>query len=419
MVPDSPEPLFKSMYKGVFSLRLTLSSKTRGDFGVVGHVGVGHVHSHSGFVQDDSVGFAVVSAFLRDVLETDTTIKEVEGDPSTGTITVETFGGGVGISRTRRGLTPWDLDLLQRAVGEDGIYSQKVGVKAFGRMYGQGSMETPVALQGAVALSVMDTLVKASNSMAVTEKAFPGIIDKMAGMVLDLDGTPISFLLNINGTEGGIGPDEDLEGNTALGEKGVLMSELGLPYIPTIVVESKAFIPAMKDKVLDNTFFIRAQRDVDNPWVSDALVEAVKDLGFEYIFSEDALPQKAGQLRTSTSELADRIIRLGQELKEVDASRDKVIIVAKLAQLISEDAGGVTFMSNSLHEIVRGAGMVPGTSAVLSMLVPEHYKNYYKIPVLGPMDVANYQRVIISALKRLMSDGDKALSELKNRIREV
>ena len=41
----------------------------RGAFGVVGHVGVGHVHSHSGFVQDDSVGFAVAAGLLQRALQ--------------------------------------------------------------------------------------------------------------------------------------------------------------------------------------------------------------------------------------------------------------------------------------------------------------------------------------------------------------
>ncbi len=397
--------------------KLSISSKDKGLFGVVGHVGVGHVHSHSGFVQDDSAGFAVVAAFLRDVIDADTHIKKVEGDPSMGKIFVETYGGGVGVTRARRGLTPWELQLLKRAEDEDGIYSQSVAIKTFGRMYGQGAMEVPVALQGAITLSVMDTLVKqAPHLISVTESQFPGKIDKMVGMILDVGNVPVSFLLNINGTEGGIGPDEDLEGNTTGGDKGNLMSKLGMLEIPTIIVESKAYIPALKDKISDITFFVRAQKGIDNSYVGNALISALEDLNLSHIFSEEALPQKEGQLQALTSELGNRIIELGQELKKVDLAYDKVNIVAELAKLISEDAGAVTFMSNSLHDVVRGAGMIPGTSAVISMLVPQNYKDYYKIPMLEPMDVRNYQRIILKALKKLIIYGNEASEELKQRI---
>lgn len=395
---------------------LSVSSKNKGTLGVAGHVGVGHVHGHSGFVQDDSAGFAVVAAFLRDLLGANTHLKSIVGDPSRGTIGVETFGGGVGVTRVRRGITPWEAGFLERAVNEDGIYTQGIAVKTFGRIYGQGALEVPVAFQGAIALAVMDTLLKkAPGVLSVTEEKFPGKIDKMAGMVVDVQGIPVSFLLIINGTEGGIGPDEDLEGNTDLGAKGVLMDKLGMLDIPTIIVESKAFIPAMQDKIDDITFFVRAQRDVDNSYVARALVSTLEDLGIEYLFSDEALPVKEGHLQKATAAIADDIIRLGQELKEVDASADKVAIVAKLAQLISEDAGGVTFMSNSLHDKVRSAGMLAGTSAVLSTLAHQKYVDYHKIPFLEPIDVQNYQNIIVKALEKLATDKDGAGEELRER----
>ena len=92
----------------------------RGRFGVVGHVGVGHVHSHSGFVQDDSAGFAVAAGLLKRAMPVDTTIACAEADVDANTITVTTRGGGTATlspgpmarrkeSRTARAQAPWSV----------------------------------------------------------------------------------------------------------------------------------------------------------------------------------------------------------------------------------------------------------------------------------------------------------------------
>lgn len=384
--------------------RVFVSDNPKGVYGVVGHVGVGHVHSHNSFVQDDSAGFAVVAFIMREALEVDTRIKKVLGDPITGTIMVETYGGGVGKTFARRGITPSEADLLNRAVNEDGIYTQSVAVKTFGRMYGQGVMETPVALQGAIALAVLDSFYKkAPDKVHITTGKYEGRIDKMASAVVNIDGIDVSLLLNINGSEGGIGPDEDNEGNTALGEKAEIMKAVGLDNIPTIVVESKANIPAIGDKVLQPTFMFRAQEKIDDMTVANALVYAAEDLEVPYILSTDVLPQVSGQLAKATAEFADKMIALGEELKKVNYSADKVRIIADMAKLISEDAGGISFMSNNLHEEVRGVGMVPGTSAVISLLVPVIYKNYWKIPMLDASDIDEYRKIILLAIKKMFS----------------
>ena len=44
---------------------IKLSTAKQGLYGISGHVGVGHVHSHCGFVQDDSTGFAVAASILQ------------------------------------------------------------------------------------------------------------------------------------------------------------------------------------------------------------------------------------------------------------------------------------------------------------------------------------------------------------------
>ena len=47
---------------------IRFSEQQKGILGVSGHVGVGHVHSHSGFVQDDSAGLAVAARILKQAL---------------------------------------------------------------------------------------------------------------------------------------------------------------------------------------------------------------------------------------------------------------------------------------------------------------------------------------------------------------
>jgi len=381
---------------------ISISDKKQGSLAVVGHVGVGHVHSHSSFVQDDSAGFAVVASIMKKALKVNTRIKSVTGDSVTGTITVETYGGGIGRTYSRRGLTPYEIELLNRVVDEDGIYTQTAAIKTFGRMYGQGVMETAVSLQGAIALSVLDSFYKkAPDKIYITTEKFEGLIDKMAATVVDINGIPVSLLLNINGSDGGIGPNEDNEGNTLLGQKGELMKMLGMDKVPNIIVESKAYIPDMAKDIQMNTFLFRAQDEIDNLSVAKALVDAAEYLDIPYILKTDSLPLVKGQLEKATKDFAEKIIRLGECLKLSDTSKDKVSHIAEIAKLISEDAGGISFMSNSLHEVVRSAGIVPGTAAIISLLVPQEYINYWKIPILDSEDVSKYLEIILLAITKI------------------
>lgn len=397
-----------------FSLRL--SRESRGVLGIAGHVGVGHVHSHSGFVQDDSAGFAVTASIVREIIQADTRIRLAEADPYTGIVSVETYGGGVGRASARRGITPMEAALMKSAIDEDGIYTQRAALKLFGRMYGQGVHETAVALQGAVALAVMDTFLKKEPSRfhAVCQDV-PGLLDKAAGIVIDVDGIPVSVMMTVNCTEGGIGPVEDYEGNVAEGGRRRIMEEIGLISAPTVIVESKAFIPSIARSIKDSTFLVRAQEGVDNSAVASALVEAAGQLGIECLFAGNTLPQVKGQLAGATSDFADRVIALGNKLKGADSSYEKVRLIADLAKLISEDAGGISFMSNSLHERVRGAGMEPGTSAVISLLVPKEYRDFWKIPVLEPHDIEQYRSIILQAIILLNKNRGRACEELKQK----
>ncbi|MGE5677580.1 MAG: hypothetical protein ACM3ZR_05930 [Pseudomonadota bacterium] len=380
---------------------ISISDKDKGVFAIEGHAGIGHAHSHSSFVQDDSAGYAVVASLMKEALKVDTRIRQAVGDPLTGVVTVETYGGGIGSTFSRRGITPFEAEIISGIKDEDGICTQAAAMKAFGRFYGQGAMETPVALQGAAALAVLDSFHKrAPGKVYVTAQKYQGSIDKMAAAVIDVNGIPVSLLLNINGSEGGIGPDEDNEGNTAFGEKAEIMDRVGFNDVPAVIVESKAYSPAISDGLERPTFVIRAQEGIDNLTLAKVLAASAEKLELPYILLTDALPQVKGQLAGATAAFADKAAGLAERLKKVEASRDKVEIVAELARLISEDAGGISFMSDGLHEVARSAGIVPGKAAVLSLFVPKSYRDHWKIPVVGTEDIEQYRQIILCAMEK-------------------
>ena len=377
-----------------------LSTAEKGVAGIVGHVGVGHVHSHSGFVQDDSAGFAVAASILKLAQPVDTTVVEVKASPDTDEVMVVTADGGAGTVKARRGVTPAEAEIAQRALGEDALFTQRTAVKTFGRMYGQGALELPVALQGACALAVLDTFQKKlGGALRLAGTEIAGNYDRYAGAVVDIDGVPVSLLLVINGTEGGLGPVEDGEGNTNYGAKGELMQSLALDAVPSVIVESKAYSPTLSSALEQNRFMIRAQKGVDCTKLGQSLLESARRLKLPVRFEETLMPFTPGGLARGTAALADEVIRLAEKLKEVDSSAEKVQIVAQLNRLLSEDAGGVTFMSNSVNDVMRGAGTLPKISAVLSLVAAPEETNYGKIPLLTDEECRAYRRIIFGALK--------------------
>jgi len=381
-------------------ISIRLSKKEHGLYGISGHVGVGHIHSHSGFVQDDSAGFAVAAAILKKALPVDTAIREVGADVMSGEITVTTNGGGTGHAVPRRGLSPTEVDMLrERGAGLDAIYTQVAAIKVFGRMYGQGVSEVATAFQGACALAALDTFVKAApGNFHVMNEKLSKRLDTAACTVIDINGVPVALMLVINFTEGGIGPDEDYEGNTMWTDKGRIMKEVGLDEVPTVVIESKAFNPALAKDLDVEKILVRAQKNVDNMELAAALVAAAQRNQIPYRLCDDVMPLAPGSMKKATVELADRIIALGEEFRTIDTGQDKVRISAALAKLVSEDMGGVTFMGNTVNDLARGAGLMPHTGAIVSMIVPAKYNECVKIPMLTPSDTDVYMTVVLEGV---------------------
>jgi len=289
-------------------------------------------------------------------------------------------------------------------------------------------LETSAALEAALANSVVDTFhKKAPGSFHVTTESLATNSGLIGGISTEIDAVNTSVMTTVNESSSGIGPNEDLEGNVALGSKAELMRKLGMLRCPTIVLEGKAYSPALSDGLQRNTFLVRVQRDLDNIVVAEALHDSAKELGYPVIFLDDAFPRNDGVLRRKTVEVAERIIETAERLKTAELGSEKVMIVAELARLVSQDAGGVSFMSNELHDIVRQCGLMPGTSAVLSILVTKEYLAHWKMPLLEQEDVEMMKNIVYAAIPRIASNLDEAndvverlysdLAPLESRIR--
>lgn len=383
--------------------------------GIAGHAGIGHTHGVGGLIQDDTAGFAVAAEMVKEILGADTTVAKATASPETNLIEIVTRDGGKGTASPRRGITPGEAERIKSVIGRDAIYCQAAALHAFGRIYGQGSLETPVSLTAALANAVVDTFMKKSKGkFIVVEESVEGNKGLIGGMEAIVNDADVSILLTVNYTEGGIGPVEDLEGNIALGSKADLMKELNMMRCPTIILESKAYMPAISNKVNGNTFLVRADRENDNLFVAEALFDAANEMGFHIIMRDDLLPLEIGRMKRETIDLAEVIINNGKLLKTSDSAIDKTKIISGLAKIISEDAGSITCISNKLHNVVRGAGMIPGTSAVISTIVNKDYFNYWKIPFVTKEDTDSIRKIINIALARINKEYFRAEKYLKN-----
>lgn len=339
--------------------------------GICGHIGVGHAYSHSGFMQDDSVGFASIVALLRRAHPMDFSISsvEVQGD----TVSVTTAHGGRGAGRAARGFSPSEKELVQRIVHQESLVShnlapQSLATYAFGRVYGQGVSEAAAALSLAIANAYMDTIQKHwPHPTLYAPENIEGCCGSFLGGCITLQGQTVAWLLAINATDGGIGPIEDAEGTIPLGKKGELMRQLGIDLVPTLILESKAFVPAMSQTIQQTTYFGRWNKDWDNPIVGNCLRQALEESALPFYTQDNAYPRDTS-LYIETKRIGQEIATLGAAYASATTSRQKVLLAANLAQLVSHDLGGSIFMSDAIFSIAGGGGLWPGHGAVLSIL---------------------------------------------------
>lgn len=396
-------------------MQTQLSKAPRGTFGIVGHVGCGHANSHCGFIQDDSGGFAAVTRILERATGLDLTISEVRPTVGkNGGFEVVLASGGRAYASARRGVTAFEAELSQRVVGLSAVTTQADAMKAFGRVLGQGALEVPVALQTAIANAAVDSFAKNfPDAIRTGEEDVPGNIGRWLACVLNVDGIDVSVMALINATAGGLGPNEDVEGNVNLAGKASVMHDLGLDAMPTILLEGKVCAEPVSSKISEPTFVTRAYAGDDNVTVSECLEASARELGYPIVFPRELLARKKGAMRSLTQEMGEHIAQLGEELARATTSAEKVRLAAEINRYASEDLGGVTFMSDDIHEVMGGVGAIPGTTGCLSLFISNAEVEKTVYPALTHADVDRFADVVLNAVAILNARKADAYAEVK------
>jgi len=389
---------------------IKLSKANKGVILIAGHVGCGHCHSDNLQTQDDSAGLATVLSLFQEATGLSLLIRDIRIKAGLeGYLEVEIDSGGFARAYPRRGITLQEKKLAMSLIGRDAIRSQSLVLEAFGRFYGQGIHETPVVLQTAIANACLDSFNKNYPSyFKYCLEDTKGSCGLVTGAILDFDNIPVAVLGTVNASIGGVGPNEDLEGNAEIGAKRKLINDLALPDAPTVIIEAKIYNKTYSLDIDQTIFLVRADAVDDNPYVADCVVTACRDLGLPVKIRNDVMARKLGDMAGKTKALGEKIVNLGQRLKNSEYAQEKVENLAELAILISQDGAGISFMSNKLHEVLGGAGMMPGTSAVLNMVVPESYNKEYIIPFITEKDLKTYSELIKQTVKVLSSNLSEA-----------
>lgn len=390
-------------------MSVAFSKETKGIVAIAGHVGCGHCHSLNNQVQDDSAGLSVVVSLFKEATGLNLKLKDIFVDYN-NTIVAIMENGGVGTARVRRAVTPQEKKLIRNLVGKEIINTHTLVLEVFGRFFGQGVTETPVATQAAIANAVLDGFVKNySDKFLATKEDVANNIGNIIGTVLDIDGVPTSVLATVNASDGGIGPLEDLEGNsTYYVNKKKIIEDLGMDKLPTLVVEAMIY-SSFSQGLVENTFFVRADDEDDNPYVRKAIVEAGDNLGIPVRFFEGGgMKRTKDALRNNTKKVAENIKALADKLYNAETSEDKVNIIADLAVAVSQDCGGISFMTNDIHEEIGGAGMLRKTSAVINLVTTKQYAKENPIPYVDDEECREYVALSKETIKVLAKNAKEA-----------
>jgi len=379
---------------------------------VAGHVGVGHVHSHSGFIQDDSLGFSAALTVLRKFYDFDTTVRVVRVK-FPRTFCIETADGGVGCATPRGGFNVFEAELLKNLEGSDSSLPHLAVLKVFGRMRGGGCAEVPTAAEYALSVAALDTVARKVPGFTLCRSGTEG--DVVGGVNTDLPHGVLSVVLTVNGSGSGIGPIEDLEGNIPLGPKRQVMEVLGCRVVPSLILESKAFIPSLATRVKDSVILLRYSKDYDNPAVAKAIARALSKLKIDYLELDNAFPRYSKAIERVKTKLISKLAELVTTLKRSTRSLDKVQVTAELVKVVCEELGGVFFMSEELADVVGPAGLVPGTGAVISMAVGMSYLARFGIPYATKEDAKTLARVALASVEEILARYDEVMEVLRSR----
>ncbi|MGL5639022.1 MAG: hypothetical protein ACRCW7_06740 [Cetobacterium sp.] len=392
-------------------MSVLLSTSKIGIVGIAGHVGCGHTHSLNNQVQDDSVGLAVVLSLFKEATGLSLLVKKISFEGNKITVTLES--GGVGYGVARRGITAQEKKMMNSVLGKEAIMTHSLVLEILGRIYGQGVLEVPVALQTALANAALNSfLINYPNNFIGTIENVGTNHGYIVGTVLKIDGVDVSVLGTVNATLGGIGPNEDLEGNSANYSKKEIVEELNMNKIPNLILESMSYSSFSKD-LIENTYLVRGDELDDNPYVIKAIVKACKSLNLPLIEHKDGMKRTKDLLRNNTKFIAEKIINLGEKLKKAETSEEKVNIVAELSIVVSQDCGGISFMSNNLHEKIGGAGMMLKTSAVINLICTDEYIKKNPIPFLSEKELEEYVLISKKVVNEIYKNIDLATEFLE------
>ena len=391
--------------------KFKLSSKTSGCMAIAGHSGCGHCHSLNNQIQDDSAGLAVVLSIFKEATGLSLKLKNIS--VSGNTITAIMDNGGIGKAFALRPITPQEKNIIKRLIGKEIINTHSLILDLFGRFYGQGISETPVAVQTAIANAALNGFyVNYPENFSECIETVKNNCGEIVGTVIDYCGIPVSVLGTVNATNGGIGPNEDLEGNSNFYSKQNIIKKLNMDTIPTLVIEAMIF-SSLSDSILENTFFVRADNKDDNPFVAEAVSNACLSLNYPLRHISDNMKRQKDTLRHNTYLIGQKICDIGKKLSLAETSAEKVQIISELAILVSQDCGGISFMSNSIHELLGGSGMLPTTSAVLNLVVSENYIKQNPMPFLTHKELDQYIEICRKTILNLYNNLDNARKHIK------
>ena len=395
-------------------MRLKPSGCRRGVIGIAGHVGIGHAFSHSGLVQEDSGGFAVLLALLDEACPMDLSVASIRVE---GNLLVITTGdGGTGTASTPHGFTPYEKALMERARGMRCLAPQSFATQIFGRISGQGTAPTACAFSLATALAMMDTVRRRWPAhVCVEEDDLPGTSGGFAGGCFDLLGEPVAWLLSVNASRNGAGPNEDAEGCVPVGAKARVMDELGMLDIPSIVLEGKSYVPGLQPPVDRTTLFIRWNSEYDNSIAAQCLEQAARESGLPFRCVSDAYPRHTGALEADTKSLGLRIEELGRQYSRAQTAARKAEVLAALFELCCHDAGASVFMTNAVHEHAGSGGLWPGLGAILSLTVPSLEAEEWKSLILTEPEIRQTAQVTQEAARLLLERRGEAVRILRSR----
>lgn len=378
---------------------------------IAGHAGIGHVCSHSGIVQDDSQGFAVVSGLLCSRFGIDPAIHKAEYNTERKSVSVKLKSGGTGYCYPVGGLTPFECELLDRLEGESSCYPQRSAEKAFGRIYGHGSYTVPAAVEYAISQALLDTFKDRIAGFVLAGRDESYAQDIIGGVETDINGDPAVLLLTINGSNSGLGPNEDLEGNVSLYEKREVMEQLGVLTAPTIIVESKAYNPFLEG-IEEVHLLLRYHKNYDNNTVASAVEQAMENETYPYKIMDTAFPRHSDVLQKNVEIFADSLADLAERIRKSTTASERVELGGELVRLASRDYGGIIFMSDAVYAVTGTAGLIPGTGIVLSTVVPGFYVNDVCIPYTTDEDIMIIQNVVKKAIKILSNTIEEAEEEI-------